>query len=66
MEAQKIKLENLLDAQDVMQILHISKSTLLKLRTSNTLPHTRINDKIYYLKDDIEKILTDNYTNKKP
>jgi len=51
-----------LDNQDVMQALHISKRTLQTLRTNGTLPYSRIGNKIYYLKSDILKILSDNYT----
>lgn len=53
---------NLLDGQDIMQILHISPRTLQTLRTNGTLPYTRIGNKIYYHKQDIENLLRDNYT----
>ena len=55
-------LDNLLDNQDVMRILHISPRTLQTLRSNGTIPFTRINNKIYYFRQDIEKILMDNYT----
>jgi hypothetical protein len=51
-----------LDNQDVMQALHISPRTLQTLRSNGTLPYSRIGNKIYYLKSDILKILSDNYT----
>ena len=51
-----------LDSQDVMQALHISPRTLQTLRTNGTLPYSRIGSKIYYLRGDILKILSDNYT----
>ena len=54
-------LEDWLDGQDVMQALHISPRTLQTLRSNGTLPHSRIGNKIYYLKSDILKILSDNY-----
>lgn len=56
-----IDLENLLDGQDIMQILHISPRTLQTLRSNGTIPYTRIGRKIYYLKEDIQRILRDNY-----
>jgi len=55
-------LEDWIDAQIVMHALHISPRTLQTLRTNGTLPFSRIGNKIYYRKQDIIKILTDNYT----
>jgi hypothetical protein len=55
-------LEDWIDSQDVMQALHISPRTLQTLRSNGTLPYSRIGNKIYYLKQDITKILSDNYT----
>ncbi len=50
-----------MDNQVVMQALHISCRTLQTLRSNGTLPYSRINNKIYYRRQDIEKILNDNY-----
>jgi hypothetical protein len=58
----KTSLSDWLDSQDVMQALHISSRTLQTLRTNGTLPFSRIGNKIYYRRQDIEKILSDNYT----
>lgn len=55
-------LSDWLDNQDVMQKLHISPRTLQTLRTNGTLPYSRIGNKLYYRKQDIERILNDNYT----
>ena len=55
-------LEDWLDNQDVMQALHISPRTLQTLRTNGILPFSRIGNKIYYRRQDILKILSDNYT----
>ena len=55
-------LEDWIDSQDVMQALHISPRTLQTLRSNGTLLYSRIGNKIYYLKKDIIKILSDNYT----
>ena len=54
-------LEDWLDNQEVMQLLHISPRTLQTLRTNGTLPFSRIRKKLYYRKQDILKILADNY-----
>lgn len=56
-----IDLENLLDGQDIMQMLHVSPRTLQTLRSNGTIPYTRIGRKIYYLREDIERVLRDNY-----
>jgi len=55
-------LKDWLDNQDVMQALHISPRTLQTLRSNGTLPYSRIGNKIYYRRQDIIKILSDNYT----
>ena len=55
-------LKDWLDNQDVMQTLHISPRTLQTLRSNGTLPYSRIGNKIYYRRQDIIKILSDNYT----
>lgn len=54
-------LDNLIDSQDVMLKLHISPRTLQTLRSNGTIPHTRIGQKIWYLRSDIERILRNNY-----
>jgi hypothetical protein len=54
-------LEDWIDNQDVMQTLHISPRTLQTLRSNGTLPYSRIGNKIYYLRKDILKILSNNY-----
>ena len=56
-----INIEELLDGQDIMQLLHISPRTLQTLRSNGTIPYTRIGRKIYYLREDIERILRNNY-----
>ena len=55
-------LEDWIDNQDVMSMLHISPRTLQTLRSNGTLPYSRINGKIYYRRQDIQQILADNYT----
>ncbi len=55
-------LEDWIDNQDVMHLLHISPRTLQTLRSNGTLPFSRIGNKLYYRRQDIQKILADNYT----
>ncbi|MDD2798760.1 MAG: helix-turn-helix domain-containing protein [Bacteroidales bacterium] len=58
-------LEDWLDNQDVMQALHVSPRTLQTLRSNGLLPFSRIGNKLYYRRQDIIKILSDNYTMRK-
>lgn len=58
---EKSFLEDWIDNQIVMQRLHISLRTLQTLRSNGTLPYTRVNGKIYYLRQDVEKLLRQNY-----
>ena len=60
--AEQTPLSDWLDNQDVMQALHISPRTLQTLRSNGILPFSRIGNKIYYRRQDIIKILSDNYT----
>lgn len=55
-------LEEWIDNQNVMQLLHISPRTLQTLRSNGTLPFSRIGKKLYYRRADIQRILKDNYT----
>lgn len=58
-------LSDWLDNQDVMQALHVSPRTLQTLRSNGLLPFSRIGNKLYYRRQDIIKILSDNYTMRK-
>lgn len=62
--AEKKTRSSWLDNQDVMFMLHVSLRTLQSLRSNGTLPYSRINNKIYYRRSDIEKLLNDNYSSK--
>ncbi len=55
------RLEDWIDNIDVIHILHISSRTLQTLRSNGTIPFSRINNKIYYRRQDIQNILADNY-----
>ena len=56
------RLEDWLDNQDVMQILHISPRTLQTLRSNGILPFSRIGNKLYYRRQDLQRLLADNYS----
>ncbi|MCE5331489.1 MAG: helix-turn-helix domain-containing protein [Bacteroidales bacterium] len=64
-EAGETSLSDWIDNQDVMQILHISPRTLQTLRSNGILPFSRIGNKLFYRRQDIIKILSDNYTMRK-
>lgn len=57
-------LKDWLDNQEVMFALHVSLRTLQSLRSNGTLPYSRIRNKIYYRRRDIERILNENYSQK--
>ena len=54
-------LEDWIDSYDVIRLLRISPRTLLTLRTNGTIPYSKINNKVYFRRQDIQKILADNY-----
>ena len=59
---EKSFLEDWIDNQDVMQILHISPRTLQTLRSNGMLPFSRIGNKLYYRRQDLQRLLADNYS----
>ena len=55
-------LDELMDGYDVMKTLHISQRTLQTLRTNGTLPYSKLGNKIYYRRRDLEQVLADRFT----
>lgn len=51
-----------LDNQDVTMQLHISLRTLQELRSKGVIPYTKLGNKIYYRRADIDSLLTSNIT----
>ncbi|MDR1866293.1 MAG: helix-turn-helix domain-containing protein [Bacteroidales bacterium] len=49
--------ELLFDNQDVCLMLHISKRTLQRYRSSGMLSFKRINQKTYYLESDVHRFI---------
>lgn len=49
-----------LDNQDVTLQLHISLRTLQELRSKGVVPYTKLGNKIYYRRVDIENLLKSN------
>ena len=56
------KLEDWIDSVDVMNALHVSSRTLQTLRSNGTLPYSKLNGKIFYRRQDLERILLDRNT----
>ena len=46
-----------MDNQDVLHALKISPRTLQTLRDSGRLPHSKINNRIYYRPEDVERLI---------
>ena len=46
-----------MDNQDVCHALNISPRTLQTLRDSGRLPHSKINNRIYYRPEDVERLI---------
>ena len=54
-------LEDWIDNSDVMRMLNISRRTLQTLRSNGNIPFSRIGNKIYYRRQDIQNMLARNY-----
>lgn len=57
--------ERLFDDQDLMQIFHICKRTIVTWRTKGILAYSKIGHKIYYSQSDVEAMLLQNKVFKK-
>ena len=53
------RMSDWMDNQDVCQVLKISPRTLQTLRDSGRLPHSMINNRIYYRPEDVERLIAD-------
>ena len=51
------RMSDWMDNQDVCQVLKISPRTLQTLRDSGRLPHSKINNRIYYRPEDVERLI---------
>ena len=58
------RMSDWMDNQDVCQALKISPRTLRTLRDSGRLPHSKINNRIYYRSEDVERVLQSCYRGK--
>jgi len=53
--------ERLLDNQDLCELLHVSKRTLQRYRSSGELPYKTIYHKTYYKESDVEEFIRSNF-----
>lgn len=53
--------ERFLDNQEVCQLLHVSKRTLQRYRSSGELPYQTIYHKTYYRESDVEAFINANF-----
>ena len=51
------RMSDWMDNQDVCLALKISPRTLQTLRDSGKLPHSKINNRIYYRPEDVERLI---------
>ena len=51
------RMSDWMDNQDVCQVLKISPRTLQTLRDSGRLPYSKINNRIYYRPEDVERLI---------
>lgn len=59
------KIKKYLRSSEVMEMLHIGASTLVKLRTNGTLSYTKMGGCIFYDADEIQEIMEQNRVNDK-
>lgn len=55
-------IEDWIENHEAMRLLGICMRKLQTLRSNGTIPYSRIGNTIYYRRQDIQKILADNYT----
>ena len=53
--------ERFLDNQEVCQLLHVSKRTLQRYRSSGELPYQMLYHKTYYRESDVEAFIRKNF-----
>jgi predicted DNA-binding transcriptional regulator AlpA len=58
--------ERFLDNQEVCQLLHVSKRTLQRYRSSGELPYQTIYHKTYYRESDVEAFIRKNFAKGEP
>ena len=57
--------EVLFDNQDLCQLLHISKRTLQRYRSTGDLPFHKVHQKTYYKESDVHKLIRECFNKKR-
>lgn len=57
--------ELLLDNQDLCQLLHVSKRTLQRYRSTGELPFHKVHQKMFYKESDVHTFIRDNFNRKR-
>lgn len=57
--------EVLFDNQDLCQLLHVSKRTLQRYRSTGELPFQTVYQKTYYKESDVHKFIRENFNKKR-
>ena len=57
--------ELLFDNQDLCQLLHVSKRTLQRYRSSGELPFHTLNQKTFYKESDVHAFIRENFNKKR-
>lgn len=60
-EKQKCPTEVIFDSQEVIQLLHLSKSTLQKMRDEGYIGFSQVNGKFFYRQSDINAMIEKHY-----
>ena len=55
------RLDEWMDNQDVMRLLHVSARTLQTLRSNGSLPYAKMRGKIYYKQHDVQRLMENAY-----
>lgn len=65
-QAPKPNLYDWIRQEELIRILGCNKRTIDNWREKGTLPYSKIGGIIYYLRQDVEQVLSKNYTKKQP
>lgn len=64
LKGEEKKEERLLDNQDICQMLHVSKRTLQRYRSSGDLPYQMIYHKTFYKEGDVKEFIRKHFSKK--
>jgi len=62
MQKKEYLLKQILRTSEVKKLLGLSDSTLAGLRMNGTIPFSKLGGTVYYLREDIERLIIENYS----